>query len=73
MIKNVFGFAKVQEKATNGIGYKTILTRRKYESLLNKIAGIADARNKSNHILRYVPHYTPSIPFNNNVFCLNKL
>ena len=29
---------------------------------MDKAAGIADARSKIDHILWYVPHYTPSIP-----------
>ena len=47
MLKDVFGFAEHQEKATYGLGYKLIVT-------------IADI--KIDNIRWYVPNYTPSIP-----------
>ena len=56
MLKVVFGFAEHQEKATYGPGYKLTLTRNKDEAVLEKVAGIADARIKVNHIHWYVPH-----------------
>ena len=61
MLKDVFGFAKHQEKATYGLGYKLTLTRNKDDAVLDKANGIADARIKIDHIHWYVPHYTPSI------------
>ena len=61
MLKNIFGFAEHQEKATYGVGYKLTLTRNKDEDVIDKFAGIADARNKIDHIHWYVPHYIPSI------------
>ena len=61
MLKDVFGFAEGQEKATYGLGYKLTLTRNKDESVIDKVAGIAEARIKIDHIHWYVPHYTPSM------------
>ena len=61
MLRDVFGFAEHQEKATYGLNYKLTLTRNKDEALIDKVAGIADARIKIDHIHWYVPHYTPSI------------
>ena len=61
LLKDVFGFAEHQEKATFGLGYKLTLTRIKDDSVLDKANGIADARIKIAHIHLYVPHYTPSI------------
>ena len=61
MLKDVFGFAEHQEKATFGLGYKLTLTRNKDEAVEDKIAGIADARIKIDHIHWYVPHYIPSM------------
>ena len=37
------------------------LTRKKDEAVLDKTAGIADARIKIDRSQWYVPHYTPSI------------
>ena len=61
MLKDVFGFAEGQEKATYGLGYKLTLTRNKDEAVVDKVAGIAEARIKIDHIHWYVPHYTPSM------------
>ena len=61
MLKDVFGFAECQEKATYGLGYKLTLTRNKDDAVIDKPVGIADARIKIDHIHWYVPHYTPSI------------
>ena len=61
MLKDVFGFAEHQEKATYGLGYKLTLTRNKDDAVIDKAGGIADARNRIDHIHWYVPHYTPSI------------
>ena len=59
MLKDVFGFAECQEKATYGLGYKLNLTRNKDEAVIDKVAGFADARIKIDHIHWYVPHYIP--------------
>ena len=61
MLKDVFGFAEHQEKATYGLGYKLTLTRNKDDSVTDKANGVADARVRIDHIHWYVPHYTPSI------------
>ena len=51
----------MSKKATYSLGYKLTITRKKDESVVDKPAGIADARTKIDHIHWYVPHYTPSI------------
>ena len=60
-LRDVFGFAEHQEKATYGLRYKVTLTRNSDNSVLNK----ADATNlgkvKINAIEWYVPHYTASM------------
>ena len=61
IMKDIFGFAERQEKATYGFGNKLTLTRNKDEAVLDKVAGIADARIEIDHIHWYVPHYTPSV------------
>ena len=61
MFLDIFGFAEHQEKATYGLGYKLTLTRNKDEAVIDKVAGIADARIKIDHIHWYVPHYIPSM------------
>ena len=61
MLEDLFGFAEHQEKATNGLGYKLTLTRNKDEAVIEKVAGIAHARIKIDHIHWYVPHYTLSM------------
>ena len=61
MLKGVFGFAEHQEKATYGLGSKLTLTRNKYEAVIDKVAGIADARIEIDHIHWYVSRYIPSM------------
>ena len=61
MLKDVFGLAEHQQKATYGLGYKLTLTRNKDEAVIDKANGIADARIRIDHIHWYVPHYTPSM------------
>ena len=61
MLRDIFGFAEHQEKDTYGLGYKLTLTRNKDEAVLDKVAGIADARNKIDQIHWYVRHYIPSM------------
>ena len=60
-LKDVLGFAECQEKATYGLGYKLTLTGNKDEAVINKVAGIADAKIKIDHIHWYVPRYIPSV------------
>ena len=61
MLKDVFGFAEHQDKATYGLGYRLTLTSSKDDAVINKAAGIADAKIKIDHIHWYVLHYTPSM------------
>ena len=61
MLREVFGFSEHQERAAYGLGYKLTLTRNKDEAVIDKVAAIADARIKIDHIIWYVPHYTPSM------------
>ena len=61
MLKDIFGYAEHQEKATYGLGYKLTLTRNKDDAVIDKANAIADARIKIDYIHWYVPHYTPSI------------
>ena len=61
LLKDIFGFAKHQEKATFGLSYKLNLTRNKDEAVIDKVAVIVEAKIKIDHIHWYVPHYTPSM------------
>ena len=61
MLKDLFGFAEHQEKATYGFGNKLTLTRSKDEAVLDKAMGIADARIKIDQNHWYVAQYTPSV------------
>ena len=70
ILKDIFGFAEHQEKATYGHGYKLTLTRNKNDAVIDKAGGIADARIRIDHIHWYVPHYTPSIQ--QQILYLNK-
>ena len=65
---------KCQEKATYGLGFKLTLTRNKDQAVIDKVAGIADARMKIDHIHWYGPHYTPSMSQQGIIFkqILNK-
>ena len=67
ILRDVFGFAQHQQKANYGLGYKLTLTRNKDEAVIDKVAGIADARIKIDHIHWYVAHYTPSIQQQSNL------
>ena len=55
-LKDVFGFALWQEKATYGLGYKLTLTRNSDNAVLNKDNAINNAKIKINAIEWYVPH-----------------
>ena len=61
MLKDVFGFAEHQEKATYGLEYKLTLTRNKDDAVIDKAGGIADARIRIDYLHWHVTHYTPSI------------
>ena len=60
-LKDIFGFAKHQEKATYGLGYKLTLTRNSDNAVLNKTNATTIGKIKINSIESYVPHYTPSL------------
>ena len=60
-LKDVFGFAEYQEKATYGLGYKLTMTRNSDNAVLIKGNAINNAEIKINAIEWYVPHYTPSM------------
>ena len=60
-LKDVFGFAEYQEKATYGLGYKLTLTRNSDNAVLNKGNATNNGKIKINAIEWYVPHYTPSM------------
>ena len=59
-LKDVFGFAEHQEKATYGLGCKLTLTRNNDNAVLNKGDAITIGKVKINAIEWYVPHYTAS-------------
>ena len=61
MLKPLVGFSEHQEKATFGLGYKSNLTLKKDEGVLDEAEAIADAGNEIDHIHWYIPHDTPSI------------
>ena len=60
-LKDVFGFAEYQEKATYGLGYNLTMTRNSDNAVLNKGNAINNAKIKINAIEWYVPHYNPSM------------
>ena len=60
-LKDIFGFAEHQEKATKGLGYKLTLTRNSDNAVLNKTNATAIGKIQINSIKWYVPHYTASL------------
>ena len=60
-LKDVFGFAEHQEKATYGLGYKLTLTRNNDSGVLNRDNLVTLGKVKINAIEWYVPHYTASM------------
>ena len=60
-LKDIFGFAEHQEKATYGLGYRLILTRKTDNAVLNKDKAAAYGRVKINSLDWYVPHYTVNL------------
>ena len=57
-LKDIFGFAKHQEKGTYGLGYKLTLTRNTDNTVLNKDNSVGNGRVKINSLDWYVPHYS---------------
>ena len=62
MLKDVFGFAEHQDKATYGLVYKLTITRNIDKSVLNGDNAIKNAKFKIIAVENYVAQYTPSIP-----------
>ena len=60
-LKDIFGYAEHQEKATYGLGYKLTLTRNTDNAVLNKDNATILGKVKINAIEWYVPHYTASM------------
>ena len=60
-LKDVFGFAEHQEKATYGLGYKLTLTSNNDNAVLNKANATPDGKVIVNAVEWYVPHYTASM------------
>ena len=60
-LREVFGFAEHQEKATYGLGYKVTLTRASDNAVLNKANATPFCKIKINSIEWYVPFYTASL------------
>ena len=60
-LKDIFGFAEHQEKATYGLGYQLTLTRNTDNAVLNKDNAVANGRVKINSLDWYVPHYSPNL------------
>ena len=60
-LKDIFGFAEHQEKATYGLRYRLTLTRNSDNAVLNKTNATAIGKIKINSIEWYVPHYTASL------------
>ena len=60
-LKDAFGFAENQTKATYGLSYRLTLTRNTDNAVLNKANAINNRKVKINAIKWYVPHYTPSM------------
>ena len=59
-LRDIFGFAEYQEKATCGLGYKLTLTRNTDNAVLNKANATPNAKIKINSLQWYVTHYAPS-------------
>ena len=60
-LKDVFGFAEDQEKATYALGYRLTLTRNSDNAVLNKAIATILGKVKITAIEWYVPHYTASM------------
>ena len=60
-LKDIFGFAEHQEKATYGLGYKLTLTRTTDNAVLNKDNAVVNGRVKINSLDWYVSHYSPNL------------
>ena len=61
MLRDVFGFAEHQEKASYGLAYKLTITRNSDNSVLNKDIATNIGKIEINSVEWYVPHYVPSV------------
>ena len=61
MLRDVFGYSEHQQKPNYGLVYKLTITGNKDEAVIDKDAGIANAKIKIDDIRWYVPHYTSSV------------
>ena len=61
MLKDIFGFAERQAKATYGFEYKLTITRNVDNAVLNKTDATVAGKIQFNFIKSYVPLYTPSV------------
>ena len=59
-LKDIFGFAEHQEKATYGLGYRLTLTVDSDNAVLNKDNAVNNAKVRIIAIEWYIPHYTAS-------------
>ena len=60
-LKDYFGFAEHQEKASFGLGYRLTLTRNADNAVLNKDNATNNGKIKISSLDWYVPHYTPNL------------
>ena len=60
-LKDIIGFAELQEKVTYGLGYKLTLTRSSDNAVLNKTNANAIGKIKINGFEWYVPHFKASV------------
>ena len=60
-LKDIFGYAEHQEKATYGLGYKLTLTRNTDNAILNKDNATILGKVTINAIEWYILHYTASM------------
>ena len=60
-LKDIFGFAEHQEKATYGLGYKLTLTRNTDNAVLNKDNAVGNGKIEIISLDWYVPHYSPDL------------
>ena len=68
MLKDVFGFAVHQEKATYGLRHKITLTRKTDNAVLNKDNATNVGEIEVIAFDWYIPHYMPSISIQDVLF-----
>ena len=70
-LKDIFGFAEHQEKATYGLGYKLTLSRASDNAVLNKTNATAIGKIKIISIEWYVPHCIANVREQNTLMNQN--